>query len=341
MKVTPVNAGPGTGSQNYAGLSLNTQNSRLESAKSIAQGNGSLKLTPSETPVDPMVAKAQDSIRKIKMKVNRSPDKIDIPQEIEATPPQDTTASVNPTTNEQGTIEETKPLSPQYAELAKLRRSLQVKERELQAREQAIQNQAPTDGQGDLAAKLKSETLKVLQEQGLLTPEFYNSLTEYLTNGQQAGLSPEQVQKIIDQKMQEHQKRVDEKFVANEAQAEEAALTEMLYEAENLAKEGESYDLIRRKDAYDRVLRHIYTTYKDTGRVMDVPEAMNIVESQLEKEAMTYLESPKLKPKLAPREPNPQLQPQMRTLTNKDTAQPAAMDRRTRAILAAMGQFKR
>jgi pyruvate/2-oxoglutarate/acetoin dehydrogenase E1 component len=116
----------------------------------------------------------------------------------------------------------------------------------------------------------------------------------------------------------------------------------MLYEAERLAKEGEAFELIRTKDAYDRVLRRIYNTYKKTGRVLDVSEAMESVENELLAEAEKLAAIKKVQSKIAlPAQALPS-QPQQKrmTLTARDTAAPA-MSRRARALAAFQGTLKR
>lgn len=334
MKVSPVTA-QGSGSTNFAGMSLNNNGispDRIAAAKAAMLGQ--TKVKESETPVDPLIKAKEDSIRTIRMNTNHSPDREILQPEA--------MQSATGEANETPVVEETKPISPQFAALARQRRALQVKERELAQREQALKTQNPSDGQGDLVAKLKDQPLSVLRDQGLLTPEFYNQLTEYLVSNGQSSFTPEQVQALIDKKVTEAMQGVDKRFQTNEAQAEESALTEILYEVENLAKD-ESYDLINRKNAHEKVIRHIYDTYKKTGRVLDTKEAMSFVESELEKEADSYFQSPKLKSKYAPA-PNPMQaarpQQQMRTLTNRDTAAPS-LDRRTRAMQAALGILKR
>lgn len=336
MKITPV----APGGQNYGNVQLNeghTSPDRLASAKSVAMGESPMRMTESDTPVDPQVARINKH-RSIKMRVNQTPGVI--PEQVQSetiAAPQET-QSAKTEASETAASEVTKPLSSQAAAFAKARRALQVKERELVQREQALKS-AP---QGtDIGARLKAEPLRVLQEQGALTPEFYNSLTEFIVSGQ-SGINPE-LQGLKD-KIASLEKGIQENFTSRDAQAEESALIEMLYEAEELAKEGEDYQMIRDEDAYDQVLRRIYDHYKKTGRVLDVKSVMDDVENQLITRAERYFKVPKLQSRYQPpqTQQQPQLrQPQMRTLTNRDSAPPPPMDRRTRALMAAMGQLKR
>ena len=341
MKITPVMTG-GMPGQNLGAVSTErTSPDRIAAAKAIAIGEMPVTMTESDTPTDPQLRRMQETRRKIKMRTQQTTgyipeEDMQAPQELQSTPE---SVISKPIEGNEEVVEATKPLAPQAAALARERRALQ-RERQLFEQEKARQGQSTTDGDQGLTARLKSQPLSVLQELGALTPEFYQAMTEYLTTGQ-SGINPE-IQALKDE-IKSLKEGVDKRFVDTETQAEESALTEMLFEAEALAKDGEAYDLIRRKDAFYRVLRHVYSTYKKTGRVVDVRDAMNHIESQLEKEAEFYFEVPKLKTKFQPQQlpPVQQQQPrQMRTLTNRDTAVPP-MDRRTRALLAATGQLKR
>lgn len=333
MKISPMANTPGM--QNIGNIQTSSASpDRRAAATAIAMGQSPMQMVESDTPVDPLIKSNEQNVRRIKMRVNQSPDRA---VETQAEAPIEDKSIIS--SNNEAAIEETRPLNSQAAAFAKARRALQ-QERASFEREKAQYKTPTTDGGNDLSARLKSETLRVLQEQGALTPEFYNTLTDYLVSGKNT-YNPEM--EALKQEIKSLKEGVDKRFVDTETQAEESALTEMLYEAEALAKEGDTYDLIRRKDAYDRVLRHIHTTYKQTGRVLDVTQAMNKIEADLEKESEIYFESPKFKSKFVPQVPQAQIAPPqqgIRTITNRDAAAPA-VDRRARAIMAALGQNKR
>lgn len=340
MKITPV-AGGG-GGQNIGAVSTqSTSPDRLAAAKAVAMGQSPMRMTESDTPIDSRTQRSQQDIRRIKMRVQQSPDRMFDTQQS-TTNVVDAMQSATVDNNEGVVSEETKPLSPQFAALAKQRRALQVKERELITREEALKAQPSTDAGGEWTARLKSQPLRVLEEQGVLNPGFYDQLTEYLVSGQ-AGMNPE-IQSLKEE-IKALKEGVDKNFVERDTQAEESALTEMLYEAEALAKDGETYQMIRDDDAYDQVLRRIHSHYKKTGQVLDVRSVMDDLENELITKAERYYKIPKLQSKYAPQvQMQPQAQsrqqPQMRTLTNRDTAQ-VPLDRRTRAMMAAQGLLKR
>ena len=82
MKISPIASGSGIPAGSVG--SESTPQDRKEAAKEVFLGKA--KLTPSETPIDPQVTKAQDSIRRIKMRTNVSPDRA--PELVEAIQPQ-------------------------------------------------------------------------------------------------------------------------------------------------------------------------------------------------------------------------------------------------------------
>lgn len=329
MKISPIAQGTGVPSAEIGTAS--TQRSspdRIAAAKAVAAGQSPMRLAPSDNYVDPQVERAQNSIRKIKMRTNVSPDRFDLVENAQEQP-ESAIVDNNETTPE---AEETKPLSPQFAALLKQKRALQVKESELLKREQELQSRASTDGSPDVISRLKSDPLSVLQEAGVT----YDQLTEAILNG-----TPNPEIRSMQEKVEALEKALDDKFQSRDSAAEEAALTEMLYEAEALAKDGEAYPGIQNKNAFDRVLRHIHKTYKQTGRVLDVSEAMNVIEGQLRKEAESYASIYKFAPAQEIQAAQSQNRnPGMRTLTNKDTARPI-LGRRERMLAAFNGTLKR
>jgi hypothetical protein len=331
MKISPIAQSSGQPGESLS--SVNTGRTadpiKMERARAIARGE-----KVAEQSGDQQADRVQQDVRKLKMRTNFSTDR-DAPALEAVAPPTETAQSSTEDTSEPGAVEATQPLSPQFAALAKQKRALQVKERELLEREKAL-TANPTTGDAELIARLKSKPLSVLQEHGVT----YDQLTEEILNGQ--GHNPE-IQ-ALKEEIAALKKGVDSQFQTREEQQEEAALTEMLYEAEGLAKDGDAFEMIRTEDAYDEVLRLIHSTYKKTGRVLDVQEAMNTVENRLLARAEKLASINKVRAKIAPPE-STQLQPQqkpqgMRTLTARDTATPV-MDRRARAIAAAMGTLKR
>ncbi len=236
-------------------------------------------------------------------------------------------------TNTEVVEEATQPLSPQLAALAKQRRALQVKERELADREKALEGRSPVQGDMIDRALLKSKPLSVLLDAGVT----YDQLTEAILNDQSSN-GPE-LQALKDQ-IAALEKGFDEKLSTRDQQAEEQVLAEMQREATRLASEGETFELVRETGSVPQVMELIKRTYKETGEVLDVSEAMQLVEDELIGESLKLAALKKVQGRLQP-EPAPvvpQQRPAMRTLTNRDTAA-APMSRKERALLAFAGQL--
>lgn len=343
MKISPMAAGSGgTPGQTLSSVDVGrTANPmKMERARAIARGETLPDLPPEQ------VEQPRPDARRLRMKTNFSTNR-DFPEPqaeggmvAASTPataapsahPEGSTESSTPDTAEPGAVEVTQPLSPQFAALAKQKRALQLERAEFEKQKAAqVQGVSPED----FAAKLKADPLGVLQEHGVT----YDALTEAILSDKQQ-INPEILS--LKQKLADLEKGIESKFQSNESRQEEAALTEMLYEAEALAKEGENFEMIRSEDAYDQVLRLIHKTYKDTGRVLDVTQAMETVENQLMARAEKLASINKVRNKIAPPSPTPAQPAQrgMRTLTARDTASPVT-DRRARAIAAAMGTLKR
>lgn len=345
MKMTPIASG-GTPGQTFGNISTSAAPpDRIAAAKAIAAGEAPpIKMTPSDTPIDPQVKKTQDSIRSIKMKTNRTIDRFLPEQETQAveTAPQ---GSI-PENNEQvkPELEGTpKPLSPHLAEFAKYKRTteraFEVREKALADREKALESRPVTDGGPDILAQLKSQPLRVLQEHQVLTPEFYNALTEYLTTGQ-SGFNPEII--ALKEEIKALKEGVDKSFTERDTQAEQQVFNEMQREAAMLAKEGDAFELVRETRSVPKVMELIRRTWKQHNEVLPVSEAMQLIESELVKDAVRWANVKKIQSQLTPAQMaavQPQTK-QMKTLTNRDSAS-VPLDKRTRAIMAALGTLKK
>lgn len=265
-----------------------------------------------------------DRLRSMKMTTNVTPENIPPPvQEL-------SNSDHNETRVEQEA--NVQPLSPQFAELAKRRRSLQVKERELADREKALLSRSQ-DGSAIEIARLKSEPLRVLQEAGVT----YDDLTNAIMATQQ---SPEL--NDLRAEIKALKEGVDKRFVDRETQAEQQVLAEMRKEATLMASQGDDFELVRETRSIPDVMRLIEQTYRETGEVLDTGEALKLVEEYLFTEAQKLAGLKKVQSQLNPT-PQPSIQPQrqgMRTLTNKDTAS-VPLSAKQRALAAFYGTLKK
>ncbi len=226
--------------------------------------------------------------------------------------------------------EDTQPISPQLAHLARQRRALQVKERELKAREDAMKATPQSDGVP--LARLKQEPLKVLLESGVT----YEQLTEELLNNQS---NPEV--EDLKAKLKALEEGVDTKFKDAATQQEQQVLAEMAREAKSLVATGDDFELIRGMNQVPSVMTLIERTYRESGEVLDVAEACRLIEAELEKDVEKITSLGKVKNKFQPQQqPMQPRQQGMRTLTNRDTAAPP-MTPKQRAMAAFYGQLNR
>jgi hypothetical protein len=328
MKISPVLGTPTLPQTPATGLSPE----KLERLKAIAEGK-----TPEEAAQDPEVAKpALDTTQRIKMNVNRTVNRDgDLPIEAAADPkggeipPPPGKEESNPDIDVQTKIEPEaiKPISPQLAELARQRRALQAKERELADKEKALEGKPTADG---LIERLKKQPLSVLLENGVT----YDQLTNEILSSQQGNAEVAALKAQI----ADLEKGIDERFTKKESEQEQAVFNHIKKNVDSLSFSSEDFKFIRERKAQGDVMRLIKEAWYQKGDVLDEEEAMKLVETELREEARLYakligeLERPAQTP------PQPAANKQgIKTITNKDAARPV-MDRKKRAIAAMLGQ---
>lgn len=267
-------------------------------------------------------------LRSLKMNTLATPGVAEVAAPVEELGTVDNSDAIKPAT------EENQPLSPQLAALAREKRALQVKEREIAAREKALLEKQPTQGSSIDVAKLKADPLGVMLESGVT----YDQLTEAVL-ATQSGMTPEL--RALQDKVKALEEGVDKKFSDNEARAEQQVLAEMRKEATALSAQGEDFELIRETGSVPAVISLIEKTYRGTGEVLDVREAMKLVEDELLKDGLKIANFSKLRSQVpaAPVAP-PQPQRQMRTLTNRDSAA-VPLSRKARALAAWNATIKK
>lgn len=259
------------------------------------------------------------STRSLRMTTNATPGHGDAPELIIPDP------------NDPAAAEATQPLSPQLAALAKQRRSLQVKEREIADREKALETQTPTQGDLVSKARLKSDPVGVFLESGLTYDELAQAIMANDAN------SPV---KALEAKIKALEEGLDKKLTDRDTQSEQQVLAEMRREATQLVAEGEAFELVRETRSVPQVMKLIERTYRETGEVLDVRQALGLVEEELFKDASKLAGLQKVQSQFAPRPASQQPQPrQMRTLTNRDTAQ-VPQSAKQRALAAFAGTLK-
>lgn len=335
MKVSPLAQGTGV----PANSPVNAGNAeRIIRAKAIMMGE-----TP-EVNAGAVSVETKGPLPTITMKTQQSTNRHELQSAIDP----NTQTPENPisdTSEQAPKVEATKPLSPQFAALAKAKRALQVKERELAQREEALKSQG-TSNADEILARLKADPLSVLNENGVS----YDQLTEAILNG--SGSNSEILK--LQNEIKALKEDLSKQFETRDQQAEQQVLREIRREADMLTSQGDEFEAIRQARAQSKVVELIHRTWQKTGEVLDVSEAAKLVEEQLIEDALPFVKFKKVQEKLTPQQqveaqapaqvneaaPNTHVKT-MRTLTNRDAARPGTSDRRARAIAAFNGTKQR
>lgn len=268
-----------------------------------------------------------ESVKKFLMKTNANPTVYN----QDGTVPQELPNSINNV--ETKVPEATEPISPQLALLAKQRRALQVRQRELETREKALREKESGSPSIDVA-QLKAEPLRILLENGVT----YQQLADAVMASQNSG-NPEVY--ALKAEIAALKQGIDQRFTEEKTTQEKQILAEMQREASSLVEANENFELIKATRSVPQVMRLIERTYRETGEVLDISEACRLVEDELFKDAQKIVQAKKLQGQLPQAlQPQPRSQPVMRTLTNRDTASPV-LSAKQRAIAAFYGQLKK
>lgn len=326
MKISPV--AQGTGMPAGAAALDRMPADRLAVAKKIAAG----QIVEEKDQEERQVERLQPSIKRIQMRTNHNPTELRT-EEASAT----VSDNANSDVNEQAdtVIEETKPLSPQFAALARQKRALQTERAAFDAEKKAFEeSRSGTNLDSDLRSRLKSSPLSTLLEEGVT----YDQLTEQLL-AEQSGATPEINQ--LRQEIKALKEGFDKNLNDRDTQAETQVLAEMEREAEALVAQGDDFDLVRRTGNTKEAIRLIKETYKSTKEILDVSEALRLVEEDLLNQIAPIAESKKIQTRLTPPAPmQTQGQRPMRTLTSRDgTSIP--LSAKQRAIAAFHGQLRK
>lgn len=341
MNIRPVAQGTGTPGASEGTIGSSASPERVARAKAVAAGK-----TVSEAPAhqDPQVDRAEASIKRIKMRTQRSVFR-DLPPEQTELAPQD--AANNPESNipdpsvqAEPVTEENKPLSPQFAALAKAKRALQEDRRAFEAEKKAIgQNQGFNAADYVSKADLLARPLSVVRELGVtdkLTEEILSESQE-----QSPALNKLEAEiKALKEGLENQNKTQTDR---DEAQKQQV-LAQMERDAAQIIAQGDEYEMVRETGSIKDVIRLIDKTYSTTGEVLDVDDALKLVEDELFNESLKIANIKKVKSKLTPA-PIQQTQQQiqkpnvrvMRTLTNRDGASVPSSPRE-RAIAAFYGR---
>ncbi len=228
--------------------------------------------------------------------------------------------------------EATQPLSPQLALLAKQRRMLQRERAEFEKQRAELTGKA--ESPGIEAARIKSDPLGVLLEQGVT----YEQLTEAILNSQ--GNSEMSALKA---EIEALKQGIDQKFTDNAATQRKQVIAEMQREADALVRSDESYEFVKETGSTQKAIELIERIYDQSGEIMEVSEALRLVEEELFKDAQKIAKLKKMQGQISPMPQQMQAQQRevgMTTLTNRDTAT-VPVSAKQRAMAAFYGTLRR
>lgn len=248
-------------------------------------------------------------------------------------PPPDAQVAPQEDKDKEAAVEATQPLSPQLALLAKERRALQRRTKELELREKEVQSK--NSAEFIELSRLKNEPLRVLLENGVT----YDQLTQAIMSGQGGNQETYDLQ----QKIKSLEANMDQKFTDQTTQQEKHVLLEMERDARSLVNSSDDFELVRINNSVPKAVKLVERLYKERGELIDITEALKLVEDEHLKDAEKIALSKKLQSRFSPvaqQMQSTQRQTGMRTLTNRDTAA-VSMSAKQRAVAAFYGNLKR
>lgn len=340
MKVTPAAASAVSTVSFDEGHSAGAE--RVARAVAVAAGKAPEAVKPSG---DAQVDRAQASIRKIKMRTQRSPEANvqapvadPIPAVEAALSPE---SPISAPTEQTQVAEASAPLSPQFAALAKEKRALQAMKRELDAQKAALETPAASTTPSERTKEQVTADLLNDLRKGTLT---YDDLTQaIMSQGQQA---PEiaELRAEIKALKEGLDKTQSERDQSARAQVER----QILEDVNQLVAHGDEYEAIREAGYQKQVVALIGKVFDQENKILDTAEAAKLIEDELIEESLRFAKLKKVQGRLTPAQeaqvqqaakapaPNTKI---MRTLTNRDGVSSASMDRKARAMAAFRGEL--
>lgn len=326
MKVVPLIPTAHPSANPMEGRSASAE--RLARATAAAQGPQSAIETP----------------RAIKMNTNATPP----PNEIAAPAPAVVAAEgSNPDNTEtaQPTPEDPGKVSPDAALVAKAKRALQVRDKEIADLKAKLEANVPAmNGEFISKADFESDPLGTMLKNGVT----YQRLTQQVLDSMEGGgPALTRVEKDLRDQIKRLETSLEEQTNSQKTaaeQAQEKTLQRMQREANQLIAQDDNYTTIRDSGNQAKVSTLIKRLIDTTGEEISVKEACDLIETDLVEQGTKFANFKKVQAKLQssqqtqaqPTHGQPAA-PQMRTLTNQDTVVPA-MSRRDRAMAAALGK---
>lgn len=301
------------------------------------------KIQPIDSHARPQTGPSTQDVRVIKAitRANASNPTVQTQSPPAPTAPEAAAVVAPPVEGQEGNTEtegEAKPLSPQYAALARKEQAIRSREKDLQAKEAAFKSQeSELQSLKDKIQRLSEpgSALEVLNEMGIS----YDQLVEQAVN------QPDPQIKSIQQEMKairDAQTRSEETSKARETAQRDAAIKKIEQDITSLVETSPDFSTVKEAGAVSRVVDKIVKTFDESGTLMTIEEATQVIEDELLEEATKFTSYSKIKAKLTPaalEAPKAELkstsqQQPLKTLTNSMTAT-KVYSPRERALLAA------
>lgn len=291
-----------------------------------------MKISPVPASVSPeSVSQSPQSIRNIKMNVNRTPEMQYSP---ELAPPEGSGPSETHNSEAKPTVEATQPISPQFAALAKQRRALQQERR---AFEDAKKDFEMSKQGSDVVslADLKSDPLGVLLNKAGHT---WDDLAGFVTSYQS---SPET--RELRTKLNSLEENFTKKLSEQESQAQklerQAKQREIDWILQN-DQEGK-YEFLKDSGKASQAIELQKRIKAEEGKDEPLASCLQQIEDVLYEEFQRKAKLKKVQSMFAEQVPQQApARPGMRTLSNKDTSS-VPMTAKQRAIAAFYGTLKK
>ena len=219
--------------------------------------------------------------------------------------------------------------SRKFAALSRREKEIRAKEAEyehrmaeLEAKFQALE-QPPEEPKLPIEDRLRRNPFETLDEMGL----GYDKLTELALND--GKLTPEMQMRLMKDELEQGDKskfeELESKLAKKEEEEEhskyEAIESNFKQEITSFVKGSNEFELINANGASDLVYEVIEEHYNDTGRVLELDEAAQAVESYLEDELEKLMGLEKVKSKFSPRQEQVFKRQPSPTLSNAHSAQ--------------------
>lgn len=336
MKVVPI------ANSNSAQASINPSEGRSVSAEKVARAKAAAAGSdPNQVETfNNSSRSALASPRSIKMNTQKTPAPRDYIPEAATEVAAVQNAAVSDTNESVPVvIEETKPLDPQIAASQKRERAVQVKEAAVAKREEAVAEKEKSGQtlEAAIQAEVESDPLGFLFKRGW----DFAKLTEQVKRSTE-GMGPAltKVEAELRKEIKGLKETLETKDKA-QAESEDAAynqsLAQIQKDADKMIAADDAYQTIRETGSNKEVTKLIKRIFDQDGEILDVTEALALVEADLLEQGLKFAKISKIQKSLTPEQvqqtQTAQVSAQntrvMRTLTNRDSASsvPSARDR--------------